>query len=186
MTTATGAFSATINPGRVDAQRAPEPRSRLRAKPAEYGSPPTCLPATDLTCRNAGHALSWPDVRRDDGAGADDCIVADADPLEDDRVRPDPDIVTHLHGCLDQRLSRNRAVAGAMVMVGDVAVRPDHALGADTYADGCVEHREPIDIGAPANEQFRPRATRSRREQDHLVIQCNHVVEGDIPRFLGT
>jgi len=98
-------------------------------------------------------------------------------------MRPDPDIVTHRHGCLDQRLSRNRAIAGAMVMIGDVAVRPDHALGADTYTEGCVEHRETIDIGAPANEQFRPRTTRSRREQDDLVIQSNHVVEGNIPRI---
>src|SRR5262245_2174700 len=94
------------------------------------------LPSSiDPTGRNAGHPPSLPDVRRYNGTGADNGIVADADPFKDDSVCPDPDIITHLDRSFDQRPSRNRALLiNPMIMVSDVAEGPDHALGPDTYA----------------------------------------------------
>src|SRR6185437_16436097 len=141
------------------------------------------LPSSmDLTCRDARHPLSRPDVRRHNRTGADHGVVADADAFEDDRVCADPDIITHRDRSLDQRLSRNRALlTSAVVMVGDVAIRPYHALGPDTYAHGCIEHREPIDVSAAANAQSRPRVTRPRRQQHDLVIQRNQIADHDIP-----
>jgi hypothetical protein len=105
------------------------------------------------------------------GAGANDGTIPDSDPLQNNCTGTNPDAAPNPDRAADKRLFGNRASRiDPVVMVRDVAEWADKAVASHLDAFRCVEHGEPVHVGAIVNDQSRGIASRTSGQQHDVII----------------
>ena len=90
------------------------------------------------------------------GACANYGTIPDSDALQNNCTGTDPDVAPNPDRAADKRLFGYRASRiDPVVMVRNVAEWANKAVASDLDAFRCVEHGEPVHIGATANDQSR-------------------------------
>jgi hypothetical protein len=132
--------------------------------------------------RYADDRLTGRNIAGHDGARAYNCVWPDRYAFQDAYASAYPDVVFDPYRFSSQRLVRKpKAWISPMVVVSNIAERPNETV--DPYRDVFrrVEHAETIDVGTPTNDYSWTAISRTSTQQNHIVIDSNEVIDHDIP-----
>jgi len=72
-----------------------------------------------------------------------------------------------------------------MIVIGDIAVRPEHAPLSDDDRVRRVQHCESIEIRVRSDANSRARLTIACCEESDVVVEGNFIAESNVPRVSG-
>ena len=116
---------------------------------------PISFPMPDRSRRNSRGDGERLDIARDDAPGSNHRAPPDAHSFEDHHTGSQPDLVLDPDGLDLHRLLMNQGShAGAVVAVGDEAVRPNQAMAADLDALVSIQDGVAIHVSPGTNQDF--------------------------------